>query len=75
MGIGISGQEGMQAVMASGLRHMPVQTPPETSAGARHWCYTRLANMIVYFFYKNVAYVNLLFWYQFFCGFSGHRHE
>lgn len=63
-----------------------------------HWCYTRLANMIIYFFYKNVvslksaailpccldvlfifsgtyllsqAYVNLLFWYQFFCGFSG----
>lgn len=20
-----------------------------------HWCYTRLANMIVYFFYKNVV--------------------
>ncbi|MBN3275999.1 AT10D ATPase, partial [Polyodon spathula] len=36
-----------------------------------HWCYTRLANMSLYFFYKNVAYVNLLFWYQFFCGFSG----
>ncbi|XP_060134863.1 phospholipid-transporting ATPase VD isoform X6 [Zootoca vivipara] len=36
-----------------------------------HWCYTRLANMILYFFYKNLAYVNLLFWFQFFCGFSG----
>ncbi|KAM6429179.1 phospholipid-transporting ATPase VD [Rhynochetos jubatus] len=36
-----------------------------------HWCYTRLTNMVLYFFYKNVAYVNLLFWYQFFCGFSG----
>ncbi|KAK3573893.1 hypothetical protein QTP86_032986 [Hemibagrus guttatus] len=36
-----------------------------------HWCYTRLANMILYFFYKNVMYVNLLFWFQFFCGFSG----
>ncbi|KAK7905047.1 hypothetical protein WMY93_017654 [Mugilogobius chulae] len=36
-----------------------------------HWCYTRLANMILYFIYKNVMYVNLLFWYQFFCGFSG----
>lgn len=20
-----------------------------------HWCYTRLANMIIYFFYKNVV--------------------
>lgn len=27
--------------------------------------------MILYFIYKNVMYVNLLFWYQFFCGFSG----
>ncbi|XP_050829495.1 phospholipid-transporting ATPase VD isoform X2 [Serinus canaria] len=36
-----------------------------------HWCYTRLTNMVLYFFYKNVTYVNLLFWYQFFCGFSG----
>ncbi|VTJ80573.1 Hypothetical predicted protein [Marmota monax] len=36
-----------------------------------HWCYSRLARMVVYFFYKNVCYVNLLFWYQFFCGFSG----
>ncbi|PIO28871.1 hypothetical protein AB205_0100470 [Aquarana catesbeiana] len=36
-----------------------------------HWCYVRLANMILYFFYKNVMFVNLLFWYQFFCGFSG----
>lgn len=36
-----------------------------------HWCYARLAKMVIYFFYKNVCYVNLLFWYQFFCGFSG----
>ncbi|KGL75888.1 putative phospholipid-transporting ATPase VB, partial [Tinamus guttatus] len=36
-----------------------------------HWCYSRLAKMVIYFFYKNVSYVNLLFWYQFFCGFSG----
>ncbi|KAF4090183.1 hypothetical protein AMELA_G00049150 [Ameiurus melas] len=36
-----------------------------------HWCYTRLANMILYFFYKNVMFVNLLFWFQLFCGFSG----
>ncbi|KAF3825228.1 hypothetical protein GH733_005862 [Mirounga leonina] len=97
IGIGISGQEGMQV---SGFRapkyrelHLPIQgqhSHGEISAVMAsdfaiaqfkhlgrlllvhgHWCYTRLSNMILYFFYKNVAYVNLLFWYQFFCGFSG----
>ncbi|NXI60164.1 AT10A ATPase, partial [Chloroceryle aenea] len=36
-----------------------------------HWCYSRLANMVLYFFYKNAMFVALLFWYQFYCGFSG----
>lgn len=77
-----------------------------------HWCYSRLANMILYFFYKNAVsiqgatmrdppslhslprvlllclcccschllpviwlfpqmFVALIFWYQFYCGFSG----
>ncbi|XP_031524780.1 probable phospholipid-transporting ATPase VA isoform X5 [Papio anubis] len=35
-----------------------------------HWCYSRLANMVLYFFYKNTMFVGLLFWFQFFCGFS-----
>ncbi|PNI35889.1 ATP10A isoform 4, partial [Pan troglodytes] len=32
-----------------------------------HWCYSRLANMVLYFFYKNTMFVGLLFWFQFFC--------
>ncbi|KAJ3599731.1 hypothetical protein NHX12_033687 [Muraenolepis orangiensis] len=36
-----------------------------------HWCYSRLANMILYFFYKNAMFVALIFWFQFHCGFSG----
>ncbi|KAL7983788.1 hypothetical protein Chor_000664, partial [Crotalus horridus] len=36
-----------------------------------HWCYSRLANMVLYFLYKNAMFVALLFWYQFYCGFSG----
>lgn len=35
-----------------------------------HWCYSRLANMVLYFFYKNTMFVGLLFWFQFYCGFS-----
>lgn len=71
IGIGISGQEGMQAVMASDFAISRFRHLNKLLLVHGHWCYTRLANMIIYFFYKNVAYVNLLFWYQFFCGFSG----
>ncbi|XP_038651908.1 probable phospholipid-transporting ATPase VB isoform X1 [Scyliorhinus canicula] len=71
VGIGIFGQEGMQAVMASDFAISHFKDLKKLLLVHGHWCYTRLANMIIYFFYKNVAYVNLLFWYQFFCGFSG----
>ncbi|XP_062899271.1 phospholipid-transporting ATPase VD-like isoform X1 [Mobula hypostoma] len=71
VGIGISGQEGMQAVMSSDFAISRFKHLKKLLLVHGHWCYIRLANMIIYFFYKNVAYVNLLFWYQFFCGFSG----
>ncbi|XP_006740320.1 probable phospholipid-transporting ATPase VD [Leptonychotes weddellii] len=71
IGIGISGQEGMQAVMASDFAIAQFKHLGRLLLVHGHWCYARLSNMILYFFYKNVAYVNLLFWYQFFCGFSG----
>ncbi|XP_066573097.1 phospholipid-transporting ATPase VB isoform X2 [Amia ocellicauda] len=71
VGIGISGQEGMQAVMASDFAISHFKHLNKLLLVHGHWCYTRLANMGIYFFYKNVAYVNLLFWYQFYCGFSG----
>uniref|UniRef100_A0A8C6S4T8 Phospholipid-transporting ATPase n=1 Tax=Neogobius melanostomus TaxID=47308 RepID=A0A8C6S4T8_9GOBI len=71
IGIGISGQEGMQAVMSSDFAISRFKHLRKLLLVHGHWCYTRLANMILYFIYKNVMYVNLLFWYQFFCGFSG----
>ncbi|NWI88627.1 AT10B ATPase, partial [Pitta sordida] len=71
VGIGISGQEGMQAVMASDFAISRFKHLKKLLLVHGHWCYARLAKMVMYFFYKNVCYVNLLFWYQFFCGFSG----
>ncbi|XP_072533873.1 phospholipid-transporting ATPase VD isoform X2 [Salminus brasiliensis] len=71
IGVGISGQEGMQAVMSSDFAISRFKHLRKLMLVHGHWCYTRLANMILYFFYKNVMYVNLLFWFQFFCGFSG----
>ncbi|XP_032885131.1 probable phospholipid-transporting ATPase VB [Amblyraja radiata] len=71
VGIGITGQEGMQAVMASDFAISHFKYLRKLLLVHGHWCHRRLANMIIYYFYKNVAYVNLLFWYQFYCGFSG----
>uniref|UniRef100_A0A673U3I7 Phospholipid-transporting ATPase n=1 Tax=Suricata suricatta TaxID=37032 RepID=A0A673U3I7_SURSU len=71
IGIGISGQEGLQAVMSSDFAISRFRHLKKLLLVHGHWCYSRLARMAVYYFYKNVCYVNLLFWYQFFCGFSG----
>ncbi|KFR01831.1 putative phospholipid-transporting ATPase VB [Nipponia nippon] len=71
VGVGISGQEGMQAVMASDFAISRFKHLKKLLLVHGHWCYARLAKMVIYFFYKNVSYVSLLFWYQFFCGFSG----
>ncbi|KAM5302198.1 phospholipid-transporting ATPase VB isoform 3-T4 [Glossophaga mutica] len=71
IGIGISGQEGMQAVMSSDFAISRFRHLKKLLLVHGHWCYSRLARMVVYYFYKNVCYVNLLFWYQFLCGFSG----
>ncbi|KAG8452166.1 hypothetical protein GDO86_004094 [Hymenochirus boettgeri] len=71
VGVGISGQEGMQAVMASDFAVPRFQHLDKLLLVHGRWCYSRLANMVLYFFYKNAMFVALLFWYQFYCGFSG----
>ncbi|XP_006167352.1 probable phospholipid-transporting ATPase VA, partial [Tupaia chinensis] len=70
VGVGISGQEGMQAVMASDFAVPRFRYLERLLIVHGHWCYSRLANMVLYFFYKNTMFVGLLFWFQFCCGFS-----
>ncbi|XP_054417916.1 phospholipid-transporting ATPase VA [Pteronotus mesoamericanus] len=70
VGVGISGQEGMQAVMASDFAMPRFRYLERLLIVHGHWCYSRLANMVLYFFYKNTMFVGLLFWFQFYCGFS-----
>ncbi|XP_061593832.1 phospholipid-transporting ATPase VA [Cololabis saira] len=71
IGVGISGQEGMQAVMASDFALPRFRYLQKLLLVHGHWCYSRLANMIMYFFYKNAMFVAIVFWFQFYCGFSG----
>lgn len=70
VGVGISGQEGMQAVMASDFAVSRFRFIERLLLVHGHWCYDRLARMILYFFLKNATFVFLVFWFQLYCGFS-----
>lgn len=61
IGIGLSGQEGMQALMASDFAISRFKHLNKLLLVDGHWCYTRLANMIIYFFHKNVVSVKSTF--------------
>jgi phospholipid-translocating ATPase len=71
VGIGISGQEGMQAVMAADFALSRFKFLERLLLVHGHWSYDRLSRMVLYFFYKNAAFVFLAFWFQLYCGFSG----
>ncbi|CAH8532904.1 unnamed protein product [Schistosoma bovis] len=72
VGIGInSGEEGMQAVMASDFAISRFYLLKQLLLVHGHWCYDKLAHASLYLFYKDAIYIFLLFWFQMFNGFSG----
>ncbi|KAM5579459.1 putative phospholipid-transporting ATPase 4 [Rosa sericea] len=71
IGVGISGVEGMQAVMASDFAIAQFRFLERLLVVHGHWCYKRIAQMICYFFYKNIAFGLTLFYFEAFTGFSG----
>lgn len=66
----ISGMEGRQAVMASDFAISKFKYLERLLLVHGHWNYDRLARMVLYFFYKNAAFVFVTFWFQFFNGYS-----
>ncbi|EOA25787.1 hypothetical protein CARUB_v10019154mg [Capsella rubella] len=71
IGVGISGAEGMQAVMASDFAIAQFRFLERLLLVHGHWCYRRIALMICYFFYKNLTFGFTLFWYEAYASFSG----
>ena len=55
VGVGISGLEGRQAVMASDYAIARFRHLEKLLLVHGHWCYNRLARIILYFFYKNAV--------------------
>ncbi len=55
VGVGISGQEGMQAVMASDFAITQFAHLKRLLLVHGHWCYEKLARMALYMFYKDAV--------------------
>ncbi|CAE1294791.1 E7.6.2.1 [Acanthosepion pharaonis] len=70
IGVGISGQEGMQAVLASDFALSQFRYLERLLLVHGRWSYLRMCKFLKYFFYKNFAFTLCHFWYAFFCGFS-----
>ncbi|KAI9245704.1 hypothetical protein BDA99DRAFT_447769 [Phascolomyces articulosus] len=71
IGIGISGLEGRQAVMASDYAIAQFRYLHKLLLVHGRWSYIRTSEMIMGFFYKNIVWTFILFWYQIFCQFTG----
>ncbi|KAI8388333.1 uncharacterized protein BYT42DRAFT_559728 [Radiomyces spectabilis] len=71
VGIGISGVEGRQAVMASDYAIAQFRYLRKLLLIHGRWSYLRTAEMIMGFFFKNIVWTFVLFWYQIFCQFNG----
>eukprot|EP00850_Spirogloea_muscicola_P022750 SM000310S11941 [mRNA] locus=s310:89922:94186:+ [translate_table: standard] len=62
IGVGISGVEGRQAVLASDFAIGQFRFLRRLLLVHGHWNYYRLATMILYNFYRNAVFVLMLFW-------------
>ncbi|CAA7399269.1 unnamed protein product [Spirodela intermedia] len=73
VGVGISGLEGMQAVMASDFAIAQFRFLTDLLLVHGRWSYLRLCKVVTYFFYKNLTFTLTQFWFTFQTGFSGQR--
>ncbi|KAF8623323.1 hypothetical protein AX15_006401 [Amanita polypyramis BW_CC] len=71
VGVGISGEEGLQAVNSSDYAIAQFRFLTRLLFVHGHWSYARNGTMILNFFYKNMMAVGVLFWWQIYNGWSG----
>ncbi|XP_010253041.1 PREDICTED: phospholipid-transporting ATPase 1-like [Nelumbo nucifera] len=70
VGVGISGQEGRQAVMASDFAMGQFRFLKRLLLVHGHWNYQRVGYLVLYNFYRNAVFVLMLFWYILCTAFS-----
>ncbi|GMH35862.1 hypothetical protein BSKO_03730 [Bryopsis sp. KO-2023] len=71
IGVGISGQEGMQAVMSSDFAIAQFRFLEPLLLVHGRWCYKRITRMVAFFLYKNVFFGLTIFLYNALTLFSG----
>ncbi|XP_021849931.1 phospholipid-transporting ATPase 3 isoform X2 [Spinacia oleracea] len=74
VGVGISGLEGMQAVMASDFAIAQFRFLTDLLLVHGRWSYIRISKVVTYFFYKNLTFTLTQFWFTLQAGFSGQRY-
>ncbi|KAM7526597.1 hypothetical protein LguiA_016499 [Lonicera macranthoides] len=70
VGVGICGQEGRQAVMASDFSMGQFQFLKRLLLVHGHWNYQRIGYLVLYNFYRNAVFVLMLFWYILYTAYS-----
>ncbi|KAL6139021.1 hypothetical protein ACLB2K_064299 [Fragaria x ananassa] len=70
VGVGICGQEGRQAVMASDFAMGQFRFLKRLLLVHGHWNYQRIGYLVIYNFYRNAVFVLMLFWYILSTSFS-----
>ncbi|XP_046677683.1 phospholipid-transporting ATPase ID isoform X2 [Homalodisca vitripennis] len=70
IGVGISGEEGNQAMLASDYSIAQFRFLERLLLVHGRWSYYRMCKFLRYFFYKNFAFTLCHFWFAFFCGYS-----
>ncbi|CEI94483.1 hypothetical protein RMCBS344292_08693 [Rhizopus microsporus] len=71
VGVGIAGQEGVQAAMAADYSICQFRFLHKLLLVQGHWSYVRISEMILNFFFKNVFWVFPSLWYQIYSSWSG----
>ncbi|KAK0493628.1 phospholipid-translocating ATPase [Armillaria luteobubalina] len=70
VGIGISGEEGLQAVNSSDYAIAQFRFLKRLLFVHGYWSYARNESMILNYFYKNIVCIGVLWWFQIYCGWS-----
>ncbi|KAJ7481094.1 phospholipid-translocating ATPase [Mycena galericulata] len=70
VGVGISGEEGLQAVNSSDYAIAQFRFLKRLLLVHGHWSYARNANMILNFWYKNIVCIGVLWWFQIYNAWS-----
>jgi phospholipid-transporting ATPase len=74
IGVGIKGEEGLQAVNSSDYAIAQFRYLSELTLKHGRYNYSRMSSLVCYMFYKNILMSIAQFWFNFTCAFSGQKY-